>query len=510
MGNAADQGAGRAPDPLLGRIISDRYEVLSLLAKGGMGRVYRAEQQPLGRQVALKILAVNDATDDPDFRRRFLLEASICARLKHPNTVTIFDYGRTDDDVYYIAMELLEGLSLRHAIHQQAPFEPGRAVHIALQIARSLREAHGLGVIHRDLKPGNIFLVQNDEDPDYVKVLDFGLVKVVKGPDQDLTLTGQFMGSPKYMPPEQIRGQPVDARSDIYALGAILYEMACGRPPFERPAPMDVLLAHLNEPLPSMAEIAPDAPEVPFLEEVARRCLEKAPMNRYASMEELIAALRTAAAAAEVALPEGSSTSRSLSTAAVERVMASMAPLDDSLEISAIDTGPPIKERRKTALILGLVLVAVAALGAAAAWVVGQRAEHPPGPARPAPPVVAPTPAPTPDEPSGVPVLGLLSLGSRPEGARVKLGEAVLCEATPCAEVRLPGSPAPGSELRLGFELEGWRGVELPLEVLAGPMSLEAELEALPRKPRKPRRPKRPEKPAGEERPPEGYKDDPY
>lgn len=470
-----------------------------------MGRVYRAEQQPLGRQVALKVLSIRDGDDDPDFRRRFLLEASICARLKHPNTVTIFDYGRTEDDVYYIAMELLEGRTLRKAIRAEAPFGIGRAVHIAMQIARSLREAHGLGVIHRDLKPGNIFLLPGDEDPDYVKVLDFGLVKVVKGAGEELTLTGQFMGSPKYMPPEQIRGQSVDARSDIYALGALIYEMACGHAPFERQAPMDTLLAHLNEPLPPMSTAAPEAPPVPALEEVARRCLEKAPMDRYASMEELIGALRSAAQLSEVALPAGSTTSRSLSSAAVERVMASMAPEGPlELEISAIDTSPPLAVRRRSAALIGLGLLVVAALGGSAAWMIGK-----------APPEADPqvkgieVPVPPPKIDPQVLTAGTLSLRSKPLGARVVLGDQTLCPATPCETLVLPAALTVGSTQRLHFSLEGRKSKVVDLQIESASMVAQAVLAPVAKTP--PRRPRRPRHPPKEgKNPPKGYKDNPY
>src|SRR5262245_28129860 len=174
----APRSQNGAPDPLLGRIVNDRFRIVALIARGGMGKVYRAEQAPLGREVALKVLNPSYSGDsDPEFHKRFFLEASICSKLTHPNTVTIFDYGRTDDDVYYIAMELLGGNTLHRATREAAPFEPARALHVARQVCRSLREAHGSGVIHRDLKPANVYLVKHGDEADFVKVLDFGLVK---------------------------------------------------------------------------------------------------------------------------------------------------------------------------------------------------------------------------------------------------------------------------------------------------------------------------------------------
>src|SRR5690606_27522380 len=172
---------------------------------------YMAEQAPRGREVVLKGLKPSySGACDSEFPTCFFLEASTCSKLSHPNTVTIFDYGRTDDDVYYIAMELLEGRTLHRALREDGPFPADRAMHVARQICRSLREAHGLGVIHRDLKPANVFLVRHGDENDYVKVLDFGLVKELEQ-GEDLTQTGLFMGSPKYMSPEQIRGEDVDA-----------------------------------------------------------------------------------------------------------------------------------------------------------------------------------------------------------------------------------------------------------------------------------------------------------
>ncbi|MGZ3423910.1 MAG: serine/threonine protein kinase, partial [Polyangiales bacterium] len=206
---ASGQGATKqsGPDPLLGRSINDRFKVTGLIARGGMGKVYKAEQAPLGRVCAIKVLNPNYSGEhDPEFHKRFFLEASISSKLTHPNTVTIFDYGRTDDNIYYMAMEFLEGRTLHRALREEGPFIEERATHIARQICRSLREAHSLGVIHRDLKPANVYLIEHGDETDFVKVLDFGLVKNIddtKG--EDLTQTGLFMGSPKYMAPEQIR-----------------------------------------------------------------------------------------------------------------------------------------------------------------------------------------------------------------------------------------------------------------------------------------------------------------
>ncbi len=280
-------------DTLIGRVINDRFEIIDLIARGGMGRVYRAQQRPLGRQVALKILDPRYKGDeDPEFQTRFFLEASTAAKLSHPNTVTVFDYGKTTDEIYFIVMELVEGRTLSALLKELGPIEPERAINIAVQIARSVREAHGMGVIHRDLKPANVLLTRHGDEEDFVKVLDFGLVKDVEA-NEELTQAGLFMGSPKYMSPEQIQGGDVDARTDIYALGVMLYLMLCGRVPFDRDNQVQILMAHMREAVPPM--VRDDGVAVPpALEAVVMNCLEKDANNRYSDMNELVAALKSA------------------------------------------------------------------------------------------------------------------------------------------------------------------------------------------------------------------------
>jgi serine/threonine-protein kinase len=281
------------PDELIGQVINDRFRILSAIARGGMGRVYRAEQVPLGRLVAIKTLDPrgHGAETDPNFQQRFFLEASVASKLQHPNTVTVFDYGRTADGVFFIAMELVEGRSLLAAIRDAGTFGPARTIHIALQMARSLREAHRLDVIHRDLKPGNVLLTTHGDEEDFVKLLDFGLVKHVESEEQeDLTKAGVFMGSPKYMSPEQIRGERVDARGDIYSLGVCMYEMLTGKVPFDRETTVKILMAHMHE-HPAPIE-DPSIP--PALIGLVMRCLSKRAEDRPASMDEVIVGLKQA------------------------------------------------------------------------------------------------------------------------------------------------------------------------------------------------------------------------
>ena len=208
---------GTETDPLIGRVVNDRYRIVEQIGHGGMGRVYKAQQSPLDRVVALKVLGAGHDRD-PNFYKRFFLEASVTAKLTHPNTITLYDYGRTDDGIFFIAMEYLAGRTLSAAMQQDGPLAQERVIHVAQQICRSLREAHALGIIHRDLKPANVMLLRQHDDHDFVKVLDFGLVKFFSGENQvenDITNAGTFMGSPHYIAPEQARNQNPDQRCDI-------------------------------------------------------------------------------------------------------------------------------------------------------------------------------------------------------------------------------------------------------------------------------------------------------
>jgi serine/threonine-protein kinase len=258
-----------------------------------MGKVYRAEQAPLGRICALKVLSPKYEGDrDPEFHKRFFLEASTAAKLSHANTVTIFDYGQDGEDLYYIAMEYIEGRTLHRTLREEGPFDESRTALVAGQVCRSLREAHGLGVVHRDLKPGNILLSDRADERDVVKVLDFGLVKDVTGEHEDLTQAGLFMGSPKYMAPEQILGGEITARTDIYSLGVMMYEMLTGKVPFDRGASVGTLMAHVNDPLPPLRSINPKLMASPTMENIVYRCLEKEPNKRFNSMKDLLNALK--------------------------------------------------------------------------------------------------------------------------------------------------------------------------------------------------------------------------
>ena len=242
---------------LTGRVIGDKYEVRELLGEGGMGVVYRAYQRNNQRDVAIKFLRrvlVRDSTAV----KRFLKEVRVASRLKHANTITIFDFDQTEDHLLYFTMELLEGRSLADVIYADGLLAPARALGVLVQACNSLAEAHEQGLIHRDLKPENILLVHQHGNPDFVKVLDFGIAKANSDKGTKLTQSGTLCGTAHYMCPEGAQAQLLDARADVYSLGVILYEMLSGRLPFDGDTALAVLMKHVHESVPPLPpEAAP-------------------------------------------------------------------------------------------------------------------------------------------------------------------------------------------------------------------------------------------------------------
>ena len=274
---------GRKGDPLVGRIIEGKYRLDSKLGTGGMGAVYSATRLLIGDEVAIKILH-QDQSDDPQAAGRFRREAQTAARLKHPNAVSVYDFGVTDDGLQYLVMELVEGHSLREVIKQRGRILPAAVAEVAQQLCAALDEAHRHNIIHRDVKPDNI-IISSVHGGLRVKMLDFGIAKLRDQAVSNLTQTGSVMGTPHYMSPEQCLGEELDCRSDIYSLGCVLYEMLCGVVPFNAPISTAVVVQHVNQPPPPLLEKNPSIP--PEVERIVLRALEKRPEARHASAGEL-------------------------------------------------------------------------------------------------------------------------------------------------------------------------------------------------------------------------------
>jgi hypothetical protein len=287
-------------DPLLGATVGERYVILGVLGSGGMGTVYRAEQQGFGRQVALKLLRA-DLGLNPTTAARFQREARTLSQLTSRNTVTVFDFGQTPEGRLFLVMELLEGEMLSQRIKREGRLSVMESIRIAVGILRSLDEAHASGVVHRDLKPDNIFLQSTRAsvtDPsDSVKVVDFGIAKVrpaEDGLDPLKTQEGTVFGTPRYMAPEQAQGRAIDGRADLYAVGLLLFQMLTGRPPFTEDDAVLVMAHHIRTIPPGVRAVASDQPIPPALDALVHRALSKDPARRPQTAAEFLALLEAA------------------------------------------------------------------------------------------------------------------------------------------------------------------------------------------------------------------------
>lgn len=324
-------------------VVDGRYRVLNRLGSGGMAEVYCAQDLQLGRKVALKVLYRRFA-EDSEFVERFRREASSAAGLQHQHVVAVYDRGEYDG-TYYIAMEYLEGRSLKTIVQQEAPLDPDRAIDLTIQVLRAARFAHRRGIIHRDLKPHNVIVDADGR----AKVTDFGIARAGAS---DMTQTGSIMGTAQYLSPEQAQGHAVSAASDIYSIGIMLYELLTARVPFEGESAVTIALKQVNErPTPPSAY---NAAVTPALEEAVMRALEKDPARRYPDAEEFIAALQAAR--------DGTA------TAVLAPVVAPPPPLDPPSEAYVYPEEPlPAREPRDGGRWwLWLLAVLVAALGLAA------------------------------------------------------------------------------------------------------------------------------------------------
>jgi serine/threonine protein kinase len=272
------------------------YHLTEMLGKGGIGEVWRARHRMLARDAAInliqpELLADGSGRKADQVQRRFEQEARITASLRSPHTVELYDIGVTEDGVFDYVVELLDGIDLGTLVTRFGPQPAARAVHILRQTCRSLEEAHGHGMVHRDVKPGNIFICRMGPEYDFTKVLDFGLVKTLNATDEGLTAEGGIMGTPDYMAPEMaLGGGNVGAASDLYGVGCVAYWLLTGKRVFETSGVVAMMLAHVREtPVPLSEKAGHEVPAA--LEQIVMRCLEKNPADRFASAEELERAL---------------------------------------------------------------------------------------------------------------------------------------------------------------------------------------------------------------------------
>ncbi len=297
------------PDPVLGTLVAGRYRIIKPLGEGGMGQVYLAEHEAIEKKVAVKVLR-REYSEKPDIVARFQQEAVSASRIKHPNVLDVFDFGQLDNGCFFLAMEFLEGNDLADELTRHRLIDPQRGVRIALQICRALAAAHSRGVVHRDMKPENVFLQHIGDGEEIVKIVDFGIAQLRSTEEaaasepkrRRLTRTGMIFGTPEYMAPEQAAGKKADLRVDVYATGIILYEMFTGAVPFTGETFMAVLAAHLNNPTPPMTTVCPDLQVSVEMQHVIVRALLKNPDERFQSMGELAAAI--------LATPEGATVGR--------------------------------------------------------------------------------------------------------------------------------------------------------------------------------------------------------
>jgi eukaryotic-like serine/threonine-protein kinase len=464
----AEAGSGGpGGDPWLGRVVDGRYRVAALVGSGGMGVVYRVEHLHLGKMAAMKVLSPDTATK-PEMLRRFRTEAQAVSKLNHPNIVQTFDFGQWDGALYLV-MEYVGGDDLSALLRRDGPWSFDRAARLFVQVCSGLTEAHEAGIVHRDLKPENLMVVQRRNGSEHVKVLDFGLAKLREraGDPQGAGVSsgGQILGTPYYMAPEQVRGEPLDARADLYSVGATLYRVLTGEPPFDAPSPISVLAKHLTDQVVPPRTRVPDRALPPEADRIVLRAMAKSVADRYASAAELQADLESALAGSSGVssspLPSSSAGWRASATSPASAEaptvaiddsdiadIAEVGDVGDRLRRSDVDDFEWSMRRRRllTRLVFPLATLAIVLGGAVLAWRgLGEHAEsteHEPNNAPGYANLLA----------QGAPVRG--TIGKRAEGGE---GDADFFRV-----------PAGKGERVVSARLEGIPNVDLVLELYDG------------------------------------------
>jgi eukaryotic-like serine/threonine-protein kinase len=387
--------AAYGSDRLIGQTIADRYHVISLLGRGGMGTVYVCEHVQLKKRVALKVLS-EELRRQPELIVRFLKEARAAAQIGHPNIVDVFDLGELPQGGAFIAMALLEGCDLGSEIDRVHVLPVPRAAHIVAEICRALAAAHSKGIVHRDMKPANVFLSRDPDGREQVKVLDFGIAQIQEptGDEARLTQTGAIVGTPAFMSPEQGRGERSDHRSDIYAVGCILYNLVTGTMPFEAGTLMGVIAKHLFDPVVPPSERLPEAGIPPELDAVVVRAMAKDPAQRFQTMKEMWTALETFISDSPQRWPDPNSGQFIRHETPASLLRAGATPI--SMVPGASQTMAP-PGRSRAALFVGAALVTIT-VSMSAWYFLMPHAPHGPVPVIPAAPMPTPALAPQPSD----------------------------------------------------------------------------------------------------------------
>ncbi len=481
-------------DAMIGTLAAGRYRVMKLLGEGGMGQVYLAEHVAIEKRVALKVLRAEYATKG-EIVTRFQQEAISASRIKHPNVLDVFDFGQLDNGCFFLAMEFLEGNDLADEITRRRVLDAAMGIRVSMQICRALAAAHANGVVHRDMKPENVFLQRTADGEEIVKIVDFGIAQLRSKDDsvvetkRRLTRTGMIFGTPEYMAPEQASGKHADLRADIYAVGIIMYEMFTGAVPFTGETFLGVLTKHLNEPAPPMSQVFPELAISPSLQAVIMRALEKDPAVRYQTMLEFAQAISASADATalgyrpQVIAPGEHSMSfvpHSPGTPTHQQFAPSTTPPPpahptpqpggttlltkkdtdaaraETLIGAEANTRPPATRGKGG---IAAALLAVIALGGGGAWFMTKRnattsptpetsavqAATPPVPLAPPPSATASAAPSRAEEPANsaeatvAPTSGIrLDVSSEPSGATLLKNGFQVCDATPCEVLAAP------------------------------------------------------------------------